>query len=142
MKTILVILILLIAVPVFSGELWVRALNSETYPCDGQIREDRWINEGPPIRVKRLVTWIGATKGAIVEVSACTYRLSNWMGLSCVGWDRYAQPTGLHQWAEDFGENWVEISTGDALVLQTWCKQWGSIFRSAHVGVMFYYTFP
>jgi hypothetical protein len=146
MKRIFLILFLFLALTssATAGELWVRAL-SLTYPCTGDLYETEWVNEWGPIYIKQVTTWIGADKGSTTEINAAVYRASNWMAITNVGWDRYAPPTGLHQFTQTFSPDWIFLDHGDSLILQSWCKSFGKPWvakPNASANAMFYYCSP
>ncbi len=140
MRLFLTIFFLFISTSVFAGELWVRAIDSTPFDCNGDLHDVQWINEGPPIKVKIAQIWIGADKGTIADISASMYRISNWMGFHSFGWDRYGQPNGPHQVIVSFGQDWITIGTGDGIALQTWCVGFNGQTRHAHAVGTFWYT--
>jgi len=136
--TIIIFLTLLVS-PAFAGELYTLTLNTDPFNCNNKLQDIRWINEGPPIKIKQLTVWIGAQTGTIADIAACVYKVSTGTLLAAVGWDHYGNPKGLHQWTQDFGDNWVTIGTGDAISLQSFCNGFNGRSRKAHAQAWVYY---
>ncbi len=123
----------------YPADLKVGSFNTGPFPCDGEMQNLYWHNEGP-IRVKQITVWIGADIGIKADICTCIYRLSDITTLTCLAWDRYINPTGLHQWTQNFAPDWIELKSGDALLLQGFCDGFNGKTKSAHIAVWFWYT--
>lgn len=126
--------------PAFASEMMTGGISTGGFICDSQLQVVRWDNSGPPIKIKSVMFWIGAEMGTKADIAACLYKGSTTMQLSCVGWDRYANPNGLNQFTQTFSPDWITIETGDYLELQAWCNSFNVNDKHANVSVDFFYT--
>lgn len=94
------------------------------FPADGQPVIMEWKNTSPYVlQIHRVVTWGGMTKDRCGDFVAKTRRKSDGAPITAgLGLDRYDNPSGLHQWADDFGENYIGLVPGDSLVLRAKCS--------------------
>ena len=129
---------LVLASTLYAGEIKSGYMDSGPYSANSSLLQYNWVNStGAPIYIKQVTIWLGADMGMQTDLFACVYKMSDGTQLSCVGWDRYASPTGLHQWTQTFAPDWITLLPGDALVLYTACNGSGG---KCHAWVIFHYT--
>jgi hypothetical protein len=125
MRLLVVLCILLITGICNAAELHTLTFNSGPYHCGhkiNDIHEILWMNDGPPIKIKSSVIWIGADRGALGDTMTNLFRLSDGNLINSFGWDRYRNPSSPHQIEKDFGDNFITIGTGDGISMQYFCN--------------------
>lgn len=140
MKTLIFLIVLFLSTPVLAGDLRSGSMDTGLFPCDLTSKDVYWFNEGPAIKVKQVTVWLGLRINGKADMAVCVYRLTDGTILSCVGWDRYSNPTGLHQWTQNFAPDYINLETEDGLGLQASCSGLNSITKQGHVVVKFWYT--
>lgn len=115
------------------------------FPADGVVRRTSWTAE-EHLHIKRVQTWIGTagcTPGQpFPSVDTFTTVFGANKVLSFVGLDHYTNFTGLHQWVEDMGEDWVDMQAGDEIVVEHASTALAGLPSSSHTQVIIWYVKP
>ena len=124
MKTIIFLVAILIARPLYAGSFYLNDAAGLTgpFPCDEQMHQTTWWNTtGQAVRFTSAVTWIGVLRKGVGDVWVFVDRASDMAPFTFVSWDHYAAPTGLHQFSEQFNPPF-QVGPGDGLVLSYFCQ--------------------
>ena len=128
----LVLVLLLFAQPVYAGSFYLNDAAGLTGPfaCDDQMQTASWTNQsGGTMRFTSALTWIGVLRKGVGDVWAFVSRASDGAPMTFMAWDHYAEPTGPHQFNEQFNPPF-EVPHGDGLLIQYYCQ---ASARSAQV---------
>jgi len=86
--------------------------------ADGQQHIVEWTNpETCTIKIKKTLIWCGMSKGQISDFGAHLVTIPGGLYVSVVGWDHYCDPTGLHQFVNDFHGDHMSLKVGEKLRL-------------------------
>lgn len=90
----------------------------DAFACDGQQHVYEWANdEKQDIKIKKCLIWCGMSKGQISDFGAHVVRLPDSKYINVVGWDHYEDPGGLHQFMNDFHNDWVTVKANGGVRL-------------------------
>lgn len=140
MKWLIVLFGLFMAHFAVAGDLQTAFLDTSAFYCNRQLQELRW-TAPENIRVKQVTVWIGADGVSPTEadIGTCLFT-ENGTTLTCVGWDHYANPSGLHQWSQNFAPDWIKVKRGQDIILQAFCNGFNGEDRHANVQARWWYT--
>jgi len=139
-RLILTVLIIVLALTTWAqaGEILTASIDTGPFNCNDEMQDFIWINDtGKSIKIKSVTVWIGAQAGTKADILACVF--TDTTMLLCVGWDRYANPTGLHQIDKSFGADWVTVPAGSVVRLQSFCHGFNGKTKKAHACTDIYY---
>lgn len=142
MRSLLVVLMLLLAVPIAAAPLKTQqVMVTGAFACDSVQRVLSWSNtEGQTIYVKAADIWMGMGLGSVSDFQVILVRTSDQVRLIRGSWDHYAEPTlPDHHLYRSFAPDWFTIAPDDGLQLKTFCTP----IRAGSVGdanVLIYYT--
>jgi hypothetical protein len=93
------------------GELQGKLILTTPSMTCGEWTPVTWTNDGPPIRIKATTFWLGEIRG---YYAGGIMRSSDSMMLHY-----YTTETGNA--AQSYGDNWISLGSGDALILWGYC---------------------
>jgi hypothetical protein len=110
----------LISLPLYAGSFYLTEAGPQV--CDDQVHETIWFNStGNTVRFTSALTWIGIDYKGIGDAWVFVEKLSTGEPMTFLAWDHYANPTGLHQFHEQFNPTF-NVAVGDGLRLISFCQ--------------------
>ena len=113
---------MLLASPLYAESIGRQVLNTGPVACtqDTTPTQLYWSNDtGHVVHITRSQIWIGVDRGGQADIVVNVYRNTDFSILVTVGWDHYADPTGLHQWSIP---NDMILRPGDGLFVDFYCN--------------------
>lgn len=110
-------------------------LNDPPPTMDSQVRQAKWTNNGPPMRVFKAYHWMGVDMGARADIHSEITRDRDGLLVSVIQADHYAEPTGPGdncKW-NDFLFPFV-VKTGESITLTHFGNNFNPA-RPAHYGI-------
>lgn len=104
-----------------------QVINSEPFPAqlwgDPRSYTKDWVNTGgSTVRVWRAQLWMGMDIRGRGDLWGTVSRISDGSPLLVTNWDRYAEPTNVHNLEADYAPNWFDVAPGDGLRLTYGCR--------------------
>ena len=119
-------------------------LNTGAFDCNGKLRSTRWTNTEATKYIRKAALWAGMTYNGKADYDGAVYRESDGSLVVQFAWDHYGNPREPHTVTQDFSPDWMELATGDTLLLHSWCQRvaGGSPPQGAHVVTIWWTETP